>query len=426
MLVLIHAAQDEVLAALRPTGKGEAGPTSPSGWTAVRTEDVDVLVGLGDAVAIDETEGWVVLEVRTAEGTTAWSWCPDWCEDEVEIGDEEKDTARRSATATALAEALGTPEVRGPIAELLDEYLEEGELIRCLDQIVDLPLRDRRWAARSVVLIRDDSEELRMALRLLARGWDPLRVADLDGTLAMQSDEIEGRALAEMLAESPFTGEAPVVHLWRGNGAAAGIDLMRRDHLPEPEDRRDPWRDIEITEVDWNTGWRSVEEDDPRHRDDLAAKIVRSLSPATDSDAVRHLVGRPEMDIDVMASIAAAAEIPPQAIAILDGDTDSPTMLAVKPASLVRDVWHHALEETGEKDTAALRIPFAVLCVLGVVVVVLLGLACLVMTALGITVVLTDGAFVDEPSATVEDWIVLVFFAALSVVSIWSVIRLVR
>ncbi|GAA1727005.1 hypothetical protein GCM10009793_25000 [Brachybacterium phenoliresistens] len=426
MLVLLRAAQADALAALRPMGRGEAGPTSPAGWTAVRTGDADALAGLGDAVLIDESEGRIVLEVRTAEGTTSWSWCPDWCEDETELGDEEQDAARRSAVANAVARAFGQPAEHGPVEALLREVLDEEELIEGLDRIVDLPAWDRRWAGRSVVLIRDGSEELRMALRLLARDGHPLRVADLDGTLAMQCAEIEGRALGEMLAESRSTGEAPVVHLWRGSGSAAGIDLLRRDHRPEREGWA-PWvRDVETTAIDWDTGWRSVEEGDPRHREDLAATIVRTLAPATDSDALGRPVIRPEEDRDPMASMAAMVGIPPQVIAILDGDTDAPAMQAVKPASLVRDLWQCVREVTGVRDRAALRVPFVVLSVLGAVIVVLLGLVCLGMTAVGIAVVVTDGAFIDEPSATVEDWISVFLFALLTIVMAWNLARLVR
>ena len=170
------------------------------------------------------------------------------------------------------------------------------------------------------------------------------------------------------------------------------------------------WRDVELTVVEWGTGWRSVEDDPALPRDALVAEMAVALASASGLDGRPSLV-RSGAGGDPLRSVVEILGIPAEAIAVLDGGDDSPVMQQVKPASILRDLWEDTRTTPESRDMAAPHFSFRTVQGFLAIVVGLCGALSLGMLALKISILVTDGAVVGRPSASPDDWIFATLFA---------------
>lgn len=277
------------------------------------------------------------------------------------------------------------------------------ELVEGLEHVLALPRVGSAPTERIVVLQRGDESLARMAARIAANTTGPVRMTRLgDGWHALEPstptevDELFTALAGVVAAAGPRRN--PVVALWRAPDGACGVDVARGD----------TW----FGRSTWGTGWLEVGPRDTELADDLAAFLAFQVAGKerdhVDMVALRSLVRADDRTRDPLEELSEVLGLPRQGVALLDG-IDPPDHLTevVTPAGFFR-TWREAVRDDAGYEP---RLPRPVR-VAGAWLTVAAAVVLLLLAGVMIATVATDGAFVDEPSATGEDWA----FTALAVV----------
>lgn len=186
-----------------------------------------------------------------------------------------------------------------------------------------------------------------------------------------------------------------ILALWRGSGDAAGFSLFHG-------------RDI-VAGATWNTGWRYIESG-TEQADEAARVLIDQFADGdTNIVALRSLLRAAVRHSDPLVELTSLLNIPSEILAVLDAPSPLASTQRLARLSPVRTWWEIARAEAAKEPSTPrwLRALWAGATVLAAIV-------CLGMTALGIAVVATDGAVVDDHSATASDWVSIPVFALLT------------
>lgn len=403
MLTYLHAPRRAVLDAFREDPDVLVGPESRTGWTVAWISEVEDVEHVERTVVVDydEVENRVDLWVRGADADGAWCWEPDDVEAEgvsaaEEIGADPVAVPARRNAALALHQILSdSSPAESPLITLLVGRPSADELVDAFREISDLPDPDPPTPARAVVITRASAAATRLTGSMAATGLGDIALADLgDGWTALVPEEspehgdLLAAAVGAMLrAQGLRARRKRALLLWRGQDGACGLELYRGEDL--------------IAARSWGTGWEQPFcADHETH--DASADELQILSSATDLPRLRSVLRNNDPSGDPLADLVEILSLPPTALALLDQRASAPTAEALDPVGpwgFVRGL----LTGRGAPPLAprSLLLLYALVCGISAL---LLGLLC----ATAIAVIATDGAFVDQPGVTTEDWAFLV------------------
>lgn len=314
MLAMVRSPHDEVVAALREDGAGTVSPTSASGWTAAWIAALDSIRPLGDHFAVDGAEkDRITLHLRLDNRSSIWTL----------DGDTDDDSSVCNAAAQALGELFDEPHPQ-QIRRALGAARDADELVDNLLEGRDLPDPWGPATRRAVTVHRGNPASARLAARLAAGEWGPTGLARLSGGWSViRSDPAPGILPLPIPTGSP---RRLAMALWRGEGDAAGFELLDRIGT--------------IAQGRWNTGWSDLEADGWQRRDAAAGALVQAFGDGdTDLIAVRALVRAQRWPGDPLAELVALLSIPGDAVGVLDSREGAPELRPVTPAPTWRLVW---------------------------------------------------------------------------------------
>lgn len=431
MLSYLLAPRPSVLDLLADDHDASVGPESATGWTVAWVEDPDLIEEIRTAILVDEAgEVEIALGVRRDGVTRSWSWAVDEDEDEdeervdatdgvVEVGDGEHSADEDGADGAAreLSAALRAPdETRSALRDLLARRREPNSFVEQLAAITGLPAPTRPQPVHALVLSRTTPAATRLTGEIAATGLGDIALADLgdgwSGLLMLENPEL-GPQLADAVgrfiaAQGLRSRKKRALLLWRGENGAAGFELHRGENL--------------YAAHDWGTGWTDIVSAELSVRDSFAEELL-VLAPESPENLprLRSLMRADTRDRDPLAELVDLLDLPSDAIALLDlgvnttGEAtwdDPPVPLEqLEPAGLGRFL-RGLVTGRGLPPLAprwVLR-AYGTLCAMA-------GLVTLLLAVMQVLVITTDGAFMDEPSATAEDWIFLVLAVAATVVN---------
>jgi hypothetical protein len=403
VLILARASQEAVVAALAGAD-ADVGPTSSAGFTAVwctGDEPILALTGTADLVAVwdEPEEGHVVLHLSLdgAEQDQVWPLlrasepAPPTSARSGALADG---LARFFGTAAPSALAAGLESVRG--AEHVTDLLEEHFELPALDPV----------QRRAVTVHRGRTSDARIAGRLAARGDSPVEVTHVgDGWTVLGTDHAGVQQIVSLAVAAAAGRRDVVLHLWRGDGPAAGFELVHREHV--------------VAHGSWDDGWRRVVDEDWQHRDAAAEVLARRVGGEIDMPALRSLLRARTRSSDPLARLVDLLGAPTAVLDVLDGTPSAPQAEQAEPAG-----WWRALREESSREADG---PFAGrprwLQLMATAVSGLLSVGVLIF---GVAVVVTDGALLDQPGVTLADWLILPVAVVGIGLSSWSAHRLVR
>lgn len=418
MLSYLFAPRSTVLDLLAGDDDASVGPESTTGWTAAWVEDPVLIEEIGTAILVDEAgEVEIALGVRRDGVTRSWSWavaedeeCVDDADGVVEVGDGEHPADEDGADVAAreLTAALGAPdEVRSALRELLALRREPNSFVDRLAALTGLPAPSRPQPVHALVLSRTTPAATRLTGEIAATGLGDIALADLgdgwSGLLMLENPEL-GPQLADAVgrfiaAQGLRSRKRRALLLWRGENGEAGFELHRGENL--------------YAAHDWGTGWTDIISADLSVRDAFAEELLVLAPEAPEHlPRLRSLMRADIRERDPLAELVDLLDLPADAIAVLDLGVsttaeapwdDPPVPLELlEPAGLGRFirglVTGHGLPPLAPRWV--LR-AYGALCAA-------LSLASALWAAMKAVVIATDGAFVDQPSATAGDWFFLV------------------
>ena len=394
MLMIVRASQHDVMRHLLPVpGRGTVGPMSAGGWTSAWVDDegASKLQGLGDFVSLSEQETGLVVRVNT-QGVAFESTLS---------GEHAVNGA--AEVAAALCRLFGAPGRGEDVQRVLDGASGSEEVLaEELAGVLELPQLWEELPHRSAVAHRGNPQAARMAGRIAGPSY--LTPIDPDWTVLSKADHpAEYFPLALAAAVAGAKRRSVVLALWRGSGDASGFSLFHG-------------RDI-VASGTWNSGWRYIESG--TERADEAARVLVDQIANGDANivALRSLL-RAAVRHDPLVELASLLNIPSEILVVLDAPAAHASTQRLARLSPVRTWWEIARAEAAKEPGTPrwLRALWAGATLLAAIV-------CLGMTALGIAVVATDGAVVDDHSATASDWVFIPVFALLTLLLIVIAIR---
>lgn len=427
MLSYLLAPRSTVLDLLAGDDDASVGPESATGWTVAWVEDPDLIEEIGTAILVDEAgEVEIALAVRRDGVTRSWSWAVDEGEDcvddidgVVEVGDGEHpaDEGGADGAARELSAALGAPdETRSALRDLLARRREPNSFVEQLAAITGLPAPSRPQPLHALVLSRTTPAATRLTGQIAATGLGDIALADLgdgwSGLLMLENPEL-GPQLADAVgrmiaAQGLRSRKKRALLLWRGENGAAGFELHRGENL--------------YAGHDWGTGWTDVVSAELSVRDAFAEELLVLVPESSDHlPRLRSLMRADARDRDPLAELVDLLDLPSTAIDLLESGThnsaegheDEPSLPLelLEPAGLGRFI-RGLVTGRGLPPLAprwVLR-AYGMLCAIA-------GLVTLLLAVMQVLVIATDGAFMDEPSATAEDWIFLALAVAATVLN---------
>jgi hypothetical protein len=360
-------------------------PQIAAGWTSAWLDDegASQLQGLGDFVSLSEQD--VGLAVRVAaQGITLESTLT-----------AEHAASRAAEVAVALSQLFGAPNREADVLRVLDgAHGSEEVLAEELAGILELPQLWEERPHRSAVAHRGDPQAAQMAGRIAGPSY--LTRIDPDWTVLSKADHpADYFPLATAAAVAGAKRRSVVLALWRGSGDAAGFSLFHG-------------RDI-VAGAIWNTGWRYIESG-TEQADEAARILVDQIADGeANIVALRSLLRVAVRHSDPLVELTSLLNIPSEILAVLDAPAPLASTQRLARLSPVRTWWEIA-KAAAAKEPSTPRW----LRALWAGATVLVAIVCLGMTALGIAVVATDGAVVDDQSATARDWVFIPVFALLT------------
>lgn len=390
VLAMIRSPHDEVVAALRDDGVGTVSPTSASGWTAAWLAALDSIRPLGDHFAVDGAEeDRITLHLRLDNRSSIWT---------LEIDDADGDSSVCNAAAQALGELLDEPHPQ-QIRRALGAARDADELVDNLLEGRDLPDPWGPATRRAVTLHRGNPASARIAARIAAGGSGTTGLARLTGGWSViRSDPHFGDLPLTVPTVSPGRR---ALGLWRGEGEAAGFELLDRTGT--------------IAEGRWNTGWRDLEADGWQSRDAAAWALVQAFGDG-DGDAnliaVRTLVRARRWHGDPLAELVALLSIPGDAVGVLDGREGAPELRPMTPAPTWRLVWE-AMRDGPWVTARWLRISLASYAL----VVGLVALSCAAVKY---------AALANDVETATSDVVFAILFTVVAPLNLWCGVQIIR
>ncbi|GAP79059.1 MULTISPECIES: hypothetical protein [Brachybacterium] len=424
MLSYLLAPRSTVLDLLAGDDDASVGPESATGWTVAWFEDPDLIEEIRTAILVDEAgEVEIALGVRRDGVTRSWSWavdedekCVDDADGIVEVGDGES-LADEDGAARELAAALGAPdEIRSALRELLAQRREPDSFVDRLATLTGLPAPSPPHPVRALVLSRTTPAATRLTGQIAATGLGDIALADLgdgwSGLLMLENPDL-GPQLADAVgrfiaAQGLRSRKKRALLLWRGENGAAGFELHRGENL--------------YAAHSWGTGWTDIVSAELSVRDAFAEELLVLAPDAPEHrPRLRSLMRADTRDRDPLAELVDLLDLPSDAIAVLDPGVDGtaaapwddpPVPLELlEPAGLGRFL-RGLVTGRGLPPLAprwVLR-AYGALCAS-------LSLLSALWAATKTLVVATDGAIVDQPTATAGDWIFLCVAVVATVVN---------
>lgn len=405
MLLLVNARQDDLVGRASGAGLGASiGPTSAAGWTAVWLE-------AGDELRLTDGHDHLMLEADAS----GWEWG-------LVLGNvsstspkppltltADRDPSDVETMATALVDTFGPPGVEHSVREALsDESTDLDDVLTRLSDVLDWPPLVEPEPQRSVVLHRGD----RVAVRMAASIAGPAMLVDAGDGWVAASPVGDDPELTDPLAAAVSAGDrrrAPTLVLWR-DGDACGYQVWRRG-LPDSS-----WT--------WGSRWRFLPESDLALETRAVASLTAALRQEIDAPLLRALLRRRETG-DALAELVELLRLPEVSLTLLDVDPTDAELAGASGRELVertsaRRAWVTAVRSPAPWEDSRV---FGRLSAVVAVGTVLAALVCLGMLALGVAVVLSDGAVVDAPRATGDDRAAVAVFGLLTMVLVPLAVR---
>ncbi len=374
------------------------GPTSISGWTAMEIESPEDLPASASAVLLEEYDREVELVVRdgTFEEHFMWRTGPTG-PSSLAVADLE-----RMADALARLEQLSASD-RSAVLALVAERSPADVLVDALGRAVGLPDIRIDVPERAIVLARLPERKMRATGSMAARHLGRTSFSDLgDGWTALVPEESPeaSHAVARAVGLGLRAGNVEVSRrrallLWSG-GDVRGAAVLRGDEVSASTSWGSQWEQPALA------GWvaRGAIADEFAAFGDAGTvdcralrSHLRSTSPAGDP-------------LDVLVSLLGA---PSSALAILDEQENAPARGDLVPTGFFLYFWALLDVRAFLSDP-----PRGWQLLLGGLALAL-ALVSLLMCGVEASVILSDGASVDQAGATAEDWGFLVLFALLAV-----------
>lgn len=400
MLLIVKLPQEQVIAAVETRGLiGSIGPTSASGWTALWSPEA------GESGLSDRGVPYFTL-VETGEGLqmdvllgTGENLHQAWLHGKNVEGIPSE---RAEVLATGLTELFESPDQQRDLVDLLvREPFDPEELAESLGSVLELPELYELTPEVAVVTYRGAHKIARFAativgpalVRSVADGWSIL--------LATGEDEDRSSQLAAGVSGAAGRND-PVFLLWR-DGATSGWSLWKRG--------------FQVADGSWNARWRFVDPDPTGAEEQTVRCLVKAISQPIDETLLRALLRRKRSDRDPLAELVALLGLPMDLLAALDDlkrFAERAGVEDITKTSVSRAVLKGA-RGGFDADTPA-KWPF--LSTVYALATVVAAVVCVAMTTLGISVLATNGAVVEQVGTSHEDWVSVAVFGALSLILI--------
>jgi hypothetical protein len=404
VLILARASQDAVVTALAGAD-ADVGPTSAAGLTAVwctGDEPIRALTGHADLVAVwdEPDEAHVVLHLshEGREQDRVWP-----------LGRTGALTPPAASSLEDLTDDLcrffAVPAQDG-LVPALAVVRQAEHLTDLLEGHFDLPDLDPVHR-RAVTAHRGRPSDARIAGRLAARGGSDVEVTPAgDGWTVLDAGDPAVQQVVSLAVGAAGRRRDVVLHLWRGDGSAAGFELVHRDHV--------------VAHGSWDDGWRRHADDDWQVRDESAEMLARRFGDDVDLPALRALLRARTRTGDPLARLVELLGVPRAVLDALDGTGTATEVTALQPAGPWRAVWEESRAESGT------RFPLVGPRWLQVATTAVAGVLSLGLLVLGVVVVATDGAFLEQAGVTTGDWLFLGVATVCTGFSAWGAYELVR
>ncbi|WP_418274931.1 hypothetical protein ACNHYB_08585 [Isoptericola jiangsuensis] len=383
MLILARASQDDVVSALGPVD-ADVGPTSATGLTAVwctGDEPIRALTGAVDLVAVwdEPDEGHVVLHLSRdgVDRDAVWPL-------HLSADPQPPSTRARDDLSTDLCAFFGV-DARPGLAPAMADVRRAEHLTDLLEEHFEVPVLDP-VRTRAVTVHRGHPSDSRIAARLTAGGGSGVEITPVgERWTVLDAGDPGVQQVVTLATAAAGSRRAVVLQLWRGDGAAAGFELVHRDHV--------------IAQGSWDDGWRRSADEDWPARDAVAEVLARRVGGEVDLPALRALLRARTRTGDPLARLVEVLGIPAATLDVLDGTSTAPAEVA-EPAGPWRVLWDES------RRGADSGLPIGPRWV-QLTVAALAGLVSLVLLVLGVGVVATDGALLDHAGVTASDWLIL-------------------
>jgi hypothetical protein len=314
-----------------------------------------------------------------------------------------------TALAGALVDLFGPEDALGAVRSLLTEDdLDIESFWDRLDGLLDLPELAAPEPERCVVATRGDPAVMRMAAAIAGPTW----ILPLDPGWAVAIPAHDEDAQADVLAAA-ISGAAKrrerTVHIW-SHGSAVGLQIWRRGSLEVS------WS--------WGTAWETIVTE-PLEFESEVCDAIAALNPDLHLPSLRALLRQDRLDEAAVASLLELLGLPDsiwQTLAASRTPDRIPGAELIHKAT-ARQATLAAMRSDWADRRQVRNRPLYLVYAIGSAVA---ALVCLAMTCLGVAVLLTDGAVVDQSGVTAEDWLFLGAAAVLTIVLIPTAIYRLR
>jgi hypothetical protein len=260
------------------------------------------------------------------------------------------------------------------------------ELVDSLDSLLDLPELYEPTPAVAVVAYRGAHKIARFAASLAGPA---LVCARPDGwTILQASGEDESRSIQLAAELSGAAGRRDLVLLvWR-DGTSSGWSLWRRG---EP-----------VADWTWNARWRFVESDPWSAEAQTVRRLMKPLGHPVDENSLRALLRSRRADHDPLAEFVALLSLPMDLLVSLDNPErfrESPGIERIAKTSVRQAVFQGArggFDADSPPRWRALSTAYTIGTAVAAGV-------CVAMAMLGIAVLVTDSAVVDQSGLSRDD-----------------------
>jgi hypothetical protein len=403
VVLLVRASHDELVAALRRADTdGLVGPTAASGWTCVWLDgdDLEGIDGLGFSTylwAHPTRSGLTVELVRPGGAPERRGWALP------------SDPVEMTTLAGALVDLFGPAGAVGALRSMLvQDDLDIESFWDRVDGVLDLPELLAREPERCLVATRGDPARIRMAAMIAGPTW--IMPVNSGWTLAIPTHEEESQAdvLAAAISGAAKRRER-TIHIW-SHGQAVGLQIWRRGSL-----------DVSWS---WGTAWETIV-GEPLEFESEVCDAIAALNPDLHLPSPRALLRQDRLDEAAVTSLFELLGLPDSIRQTL---TASRAPEGIPGAELIQKATPRqatlAAMRSDWADRRQIRNrPLYVAYAIGSAVA---AVVCWAMTCLGVAVLVTDGAVVDQPGDTAEDWLFVGVSAVLTIVLVPTAIYRLR
>ncbi len=389
VLTVVRSSHAAVVALVRrPDVVAAVGPTSATGWTAVWSEDVTPDWFGVPFVAVRETPGGVELAVY--DGVDCSSVC---------LLDGAQQRPAVAGLGRCLAALFSSDEDR--LTAALASFDGDGHtLVSLLDSHLALPELEELPPTDGVTLFRGGCEFAEFAAtmcgpaRLLSCGdaWQVVvPVAD-----AVLLDLAAGLSAVARRRDR-------ILVLWV-DGGGGGFSVWRRGDVAATWTWRGRWTHV-----------LPIELEEQAHGEAVTA--LRAVRADVDTVALRALLRRDAPALEVLNELLTLLDAPMVSIEVLSERDVAGRGRLIEREGPVRAVAKQASARAPPTSRSA-----RAAAVVYAVATAVMALVSMLMTALGIAVILTEGRVVGDSASTEEDWWWVAVFGVLTLILVPSAV----